>query len=271
MPLGNVLIVEDDEAWCGIYRRNVRPAHKGQVRVARTLQDALAALREMAFAVAFVDIRLDEHDDENVEGLQVLEAIKRAGDATSTIMLTGHGTVGITRDAIMRHGAYDAHEKDRVDLSEIDVLVERGTEQRNNVARVEAARAASVLRGRHPANEWDSEMLHVTGGKGGIPALYDFLEGLVGPFLPLVATSEDARLAVNGTPHVAYSGYWSRAIGGAVMVAFGREQEIEQALAGGALRGLAGSAVGEVLRQRAKSGMAGAVLALPERNRGDFA
>jgi len=271
MPLGNVLIVEDDEDWCGLYSRNVSPAHNGQVRVARTLDEALTAVREMAFAVAFVDIRLDEGDDENTDGLQVLEALARSGDVTSAIMLTGYGTVGITRDALKRYGAYEAIAKDSVNLEAIETLVTQGTEDRNNVARVEAARAGDVMRGRQRAVEWESEMLQVTGGKGGIHALYDFLEPLVAPFVPLVAPTAESRTVVNADPHVAHGTYWSRAIGRAVLIVFGREQNVEQALAPDALAALAGTAVGEVLRQRTKGSVAGAVVALAERSRADFA
>jgi hypothetical protein len=266
MPLGNVLVVEDDPLWCGIYERNVNPGLNGALRVTKTLAEARTAISEMAFAVAFVDLRLDEHDDENTDGMKVFELLSRAGDGTSSILVTGKGTPRITRDVLKEYDAFDAMEKDDADPTGLAEFVRRGTDFRNSSALDRPA--ADVLRGRQRADIWDSEMLHITRGKGGIGPLFNFLERLVGPFLPLVPEREGSTLKVNEQSSIATGAYWSRGVGAGVLIAIGTQESIRGAAGATELNG---RALGGTLREKAVGNMAGVVRALPEATRADFA
>jgi ActR/RegA family two-component response regulator len=270
MPLGNVLIVEDELDWREIYIRNAHPQHGGALRATECLTEAREAIREMAFAVAFVDIRLDPDDEQNTDGLQVLDLLTRAQDHTSAIMLTGHGTVEITRDAIKEFDAFEALEKAKIEPQRIQALVDAGTSARNLVARVEDARAVDVMRGKRTAWDWDHEMLKITGGKRSAAGLYEFLENLVGPFLPVVGGVESDHVKTYGAAQIALGTFWSRANGQAVVVAFGEDGPVGEALQGASIADCVGSPIGETLRRREKGGLMGFVAALPERNRASF-
>jgi ActR/RegA family two-component response regulator len=270
VPIGNVLIVEDEKDWRDIYLRNSQPQHSGVLREAANLAEALTAIEEMAFAVAFVDIRLDKEDDENTEGLQVLERLRHTRDHTSAIMLTGHGTVGITRDALKDFDAYEALEKRAVDPQDIQALILEATDARNRVARVEEPVAPEVLRGRRTVWDWDSEMLQVTGGKGGADGLYRFLEHLTDSFLPLVAGAEEDLMKRDEESGLALGAFWSRAVGQAVVIAFGQSEPLDAALESGVLARFAGGPLGDVLHERRKGGLGGAVVASPDRPRSTF-
>jgi ActR/RegA family two-component response regulator len=270
VPIGNVLVVEDEKDWRDIYIRNSQPQHSGVLKDTASLAEATVAIEEMAFAVAFVDIRLDKHDDENTDGLRVLELLRRNGDHTSAIMLTGHGTVGITRDALKEFDAYEALEKAEVDPQNIQKLIVQATQDCNTLARAEDPMAPAVLRGRRTVWEWDSEMLEVTGGKGGADALYRFLEHLADSFLPLVSGAEEDLMKRREGLELAMGAFWSRAIGQAVVIAFGQEKSLDAALEMGELERFAGNPVGDMLRERAKGGLAGVVAAVPDRPRSTF-
>lgn len=270
MPIGNVLVVEDEQEWQGIYTRNAHPLHSGLLRTAKDLAEAVEAIEEMAFAVAFVDIRLDENDDENTDGLKVLELLRRSGDHTSAVMLTGHGTVGITRDALKEFDAYEALEKAEIDPQQIQELVTRGTEERNKMARVEDQEAPAVLRGRRTVWDWDTEMLQATAGKGGAEALYRHLEYLASPFLPLVGGAEPDRMQMDASSRLALGAFWSRAVGEAVLIAFGQTEAMKGAMENGQLSDRAGRKTGQVLREREKGGIAGLVASLSGRARSSF-
>lgn len=270
MPIGNVLVVEDEPEWQGIYARNARPLHDGILRTAKDLVEATEAIDEMAFAIAFVDIRLDENDDQNTDGLKVLERLRRSGDHTSAVMLTGHGTVGITRDALKEYDAYEALEKGDVDPQQIQEIVVKGTEERNNVARVEDLEAPAVLRGGREVWDWDTEMLQATGGKGGADALYRHIDYLASPFLPLVDGSEDDRMRVDEQSQLALGTFWSRAVGEAVLIAFGQTEAMAGARQNGRLHDHFGQSTERVLREREKGDLAGLVASLPDRERSSF-
>jgi len=221
------LIVEDDEDWCGLYQRNVTPVVPGVVEVAQTMDAALEAVRKMAFAVAFVDIHLDTHDDQNTGGLRVLEALCRARDFTSSFMVTGKGSVGITRDALIEYGAHDAIAKADIKLSDLQQFVEDGTNKRNNEAGVNEPRAADVLRGRNTAEQWDDEMMRAT-GRGGVASLYDFLEHLVRPLMPLVRRGTDGHMRPAESDGVAVGEFWSRGVGKPVVIAVGEAEKVRR-------------------------------------------
>ncbi len=270
MAIGNLLIVEDDHEWRDIYLRNARPHHDGAVKSTENLAEAAQAIEEMAFAAAFVDIRLDEDDDENTDGLKVLELLKQSRDHTSAVMLTGKGTVEITRDAIKEYGAFETRDKVTIEPQEIQVLVDEGTDARNKTAQLEDNRSPDVLRGRRTAWDWEDEMLKVTGGKGGAAGLFDFLEKLFDPFLPVVGGDKDDQVTKRGHSEIAMGMLWSRAIGQAVMIAFGREEPLQAALDDGEVAEYVGSPLGGTLRERRKGGLAGIVAAVPGRSRASF-
>jgi ActR/RegA family two-component response regulator len=270
MAIGNVLVVDDEPDWQGVFERNSHPENEGIVKTVDSLDEAASAIEMMAFAVAFVDVRLDERDDQNTDGLKVLELLRRSRDHTSAVMLTSYGTVGITRDALKEFDAYEAMDKAEVDPDKIEALVARGTSDCNNATRVEGVAAADVLRGRRPVMEWDSEMLEVTGAKGGVEGLYSLLETLAGPFLPLVYGVEPDLMKKHDAPSLAIGTFWSRAIAQALVVAIGEEEKLTAALDGDMLAARVGEPVGETLKHREKAGLAGIVKTLPSRDRSSF-
>jgi len=66
---------------------------------ADSVQTALEATRGNHFDLALLDIRLDETDDENVDGLSLAFEIKKIDPNVKIIILTGYATEGILEKA----------------------------------------------------------------------------------------------------------------------------------------------------------------------------
>jgi ActR/RegA family two-component response regulator len=274
-PVGtdkNVLIVEDDSEWRGIYERTVteeRPDHT--VMVAKDLPSAERMIEAAEFAVAFVDIGLDVENDRNVDGLRVMEVIRAAGDKTSIVVVTGRtgpDLIPIVKEALKKHRAYDTVPKRGIDPDTIRHLLNGGLEAYRGAAVSERLDARDALRGAADPMNWDYEVRKAVGFQGDAGVFYDFLRELVGPYLPLVpkddgSHADQERGFVQGV-------YWSRAIASAVgilIAAVGRFDEAQAALAGDG-----GSSVGrgEVIHEVAGHGVRGVVTREGALRREDF-
>lgn len=87
----SILIVDDLPNW----RRQLSAvlARYGYTAEAVcTAAEARTALASGQFRLAVIDIRLVDGDDSNVEGLELLEEIDRAGLDLKVIIMTGYGT-----------------------------------------------------------------------------------------------------------------------------------------------------------------------------------
>ena len=70
------------------------------VQVADSSARALELLRTDQFDLAVLDMRLDETDEGNTEGLDLAAEIKQHWPATKVVMITGYGTPDTMRQAM---------------------------------------------------------------------------------------------------------------------------------------------------------------------------
>jgi CheY-like chemotaxis protein len=70
------------------------------VRSARSRQEALDILENERFHVAVLDVRLDESDEDNQEGLELLDEINQRYPSITVIMLTGYADVEMVLKAL---------------------------------------------------------------------------------------------------------------------------------------------------------------------------
>lgn len=96
----DVMIIDDEEIVC----RRLKPAiEKMGCSVETYLNpvDALARLREAEFDLVITDVRMDE-----IDGIQVLEEVRKKSARTEVIIITGHAMMALAREA-MQKGAFD--------------------------------------------------------------------------------------------------------------------------------------------------------------------
>ncbi len=95
------VLVLDDEPVVG---RRLKPALEKEGYTVEVFEDgraALARLAEKTFDIVVTDVRMDE-----VDGIQVLEAVQRMSAHTRVILITGYATVELAHEALAK-GAFD--------------------------------------------------------------------------------------------------------------------------------------------------------------------
>ncbi|MFP4579745.1 MAG: sigma-54-dependent transcriptional regulator [Candidatus Sumerlaeia bacterium] len=95
-----------------------------EVLTAATGEEGLELIRNHDAQVVITDLRMP-----GMDGLELLDHIRKDSPDTEVIMLTGHGTVENAVDA-MKLGAYDYRLKP-INLDELGILVERILEQKS--------------------------------------------------------------------------------------------------------------------------------------------
>ncbi len=74
------------------------------VRVASSSAEALQLLEAELFHVAILDVRLDETDEDNREGIQLMHQIKQKDPSVTIIILTGYADVRMVQEALQPDG-----------------------------------------------------------------------------------------------------------------------------------------------------------------------
>jgi DNA-binding NtrC family response regulator len=121
MPPHAVLIIED-EPILGKNMMNYVGRHGYEAQLAESGEQGLKQLDEFKPDVVLIDYNLP-----GINGLEVLDRIRKADSHVKLIMITGHGSVQVAVDA-MKAGAYDYLSKPVV-LSELKLLLERAVGQ----------------------------------------------------------------------------------------------------------------------------------------------
>jgi ActR/RegA family two-component response regulator len=272
----NVLIVEDEDQWRGIYERAVSSQKpETTIKIATDLESAERLIDSAKFAVAFVDVGLDISDDQNVDGLRVMEKIRATGDKTSIVVVTGRSSqdvLDITRDAIMKYGAYYTVRKASVDPAEIRRLLKGGLEEYRSQATSGRMDARDALRGGADPMKWDYQAMEAVDFQGGIDAFYDFLGQLFGEYLPLVPKPGVAHAYIDTENQMIYGNYWSRAIAAGVLICIGAKGKFDHGLEAV----FSSASIPEADSKRApvkslaRQGVRGNVFVIAENRRDDF-
>ncbi|RJP25697.1 MAG: sigma-54-dependent Fis family transcriptional regulator [Candidatus Abyssobacteria bacterium SURF_5] len=117
-----ILLVDDDPQICNLLGGELeRIGHRVVTRMSGS--GALAELRNREFDVILLDIKMNEMD-----GMQVLEAVKKMGSLSEIIMLTGHGTIDRATEA-MKLGAYDFLTKP-CKLKKLEIVLQKAYEKK---------------------------------------------------------------------------------------------------------------------------------------------
>jgi len=99
MSKGRILVVDDLPDWRATLS-GILLDEGYEVRVAGGRQEALRLLAAERFHLAVLDVRLDESDEDNREGLELMRQIKARDPTTAVIILTGYADVSMVQDAL---------------------------------------------------------------------------------------------------------------------------------------------------------------------------
>jgi CheY-like chemotaxis protein len=221
----NVLIVEDEEEWRGIFSRAVNAeASRPKIKVASDRSSAEQLIEAAKFALAIVDIGLDVSDDRNVDGLHVMEKIRATGDETSILVVTGRSgqdALRIARDALKKYGAYDTVGKSSVEPADIRKLLRHGFDAYRSAMAPRRTDARDAIRGNTAPMNWDDQVTRAISFDGDVTKFYGFLDGLFGEYLPLVPGLPGESINIDPAARFVSGEFWSRGIAAAVFICFG--------------------------------------------------
>jgi CheY-like chemotaxis protein len=116
---GRVLLVDDDERWRNVLSDTLEQGGF-QTDFVGTTTEALACLAKTFYHLAVLDIRLEEGDLGNAEGMSLLKHMTEYGllGGMEVIMLSAYGTKEQMRQAFAKYGVTDFLSKDLFDDQE---------------------------------------------------------------------------------------------------------------------------------------------------------
>ena len=94
-----ILVVDDLPDWRTTLGGLLKDAQY-DVQVAGSSAEALTLLKDIAFDLAVIDMRLDETDEDNREGLSLAAKIKERWPKIKSVIITGYGTADALKEAM---------------------------------------------------------------------------------------------------------------------------------------------------------------------------
>ncbi|MGQ9501876.1 MAG: response regulator [Anaerolineae bacterium] len=245
----NILVVDDSPSWCAIYQEMLSEAGYS-VHIATDLAQALESLNQRFFHVVIVDIRLDNHDRDNVQGIQVLQRVWELYEGTMAIVSSAYATAEML-PTFMSYGVFDFVAKRAASPDDLarqyrSAAFIRGTIDKTgsldeSLKRIE--QAALEARRIATSQKWLVSPFRVFKGfngrevqtllKGaGIVELRPFLGRLSRPLYPWLHGTNDVLIIRDEACEVlALESYlWSRALGEPVVIRLGRRELFARSL-----------------------------------------
>jgi CheY-like chemotaxis protein len=98
-PSAKLLVVDDLKDWQTTIRGVLQDSGY-EVSVAGSTQDAVSLLSTCDYDLALLDLRLDETDEENVEGLTLAKTIRHRWPRVKIVIFTGYGSPEIVQKSM---------------------------------------------------------------------------------------------------------------------------------------------------------------------------
>lgn len=158
MRSGRVLVVDDLPDVCTTLVGLLSDSG-WEVNPASSRAEALQLMDTESFHVAVLDVRLDESDEDNRDGLLLMEDIHREWPSTAVIILTGYGTVDMVQKALQPDRQGTSLAFGFLQKSEFDRLLEYVEMALEHVLRTDSAAIRDLMaRGETERLEFKSSM-----------------------------------------------------------------------------------------------------------------
>lgn len=240
-----VLVVEDDEGWIKLSK--IRLEKQGfLVGTANTRDAAIEQLDRCLYHAAIVDLKLDENNPNDREGLRVLEYIWRMNEGTRAIVRSGFASEISVINEMITYGIKGLTEKDLSFVKE-SANKESATDKEFFKA-IESAAAEAQMEIQHVGARtvWESSPfgfmngilardIQMNIGGGRMSELRGLLGDLVeacAPWLQAINQNILKPIEIKDNDEVRIIGYqticWSRTLGDAFCIRFGRKDYYEK-------------------------------------------
>lgn len=84
-----VLVVDDDLSWPLQYKYRLEKEGIHNMDIAHTKEQALQMVSSKSYDLAIIDLRLVDHDQENFDGIEIIEKIREGSYQTKIIVMSG--------------------------------------------------------------------------------------------------------------------------------------------------------------------------------------
>jgi len=160
MAQGRILVVDDDPLMLDFLKEALlRQGYK--VDTAEDGEEALRKVKEKGYDLVITDVRMP-----GVDGMTVLESVKRDFADTEVVVITAYGTIRNAVEA-MKMGAYDYLTKP-FSVEEVEVVVQRALERKRLISEnirlkreLEKVQGLRTLVGQSPAMRKVLEMIEM--------------------------------------------------------------------------------------------------------------
>lgn len=116
----SILVVEDEPHWQAILKRILEQKHY-HVETAKNYSEAIEQLQQKDFHLAIVDLRLNEIDENNRDGIALLRNVFNRD--IPAIIVTGYATPTLIERARKEYGEFSLIEKSNFDKEEFGLIV----------------------------------------------------------------------------------------------------------------------------------------------------
>jgi len=217
-----ILVVDDEKNWRDSLKFHLTTKNT-EVYAVESKEAAMRLLEEMAFRTIVVDLRLNEMDDSNIDGLVLMKEIQEQypDEPMDAFILTGHGTMESVYDGFKKHGVFDFINKgSENDIEQLKLSIEAASQKRSSIEywkvyeslrnRTFTQRIMTILKSQLSSEDWseDESIIKINAYLNKIlPDIYFPLSiNIIGPDL------------VKSTPPISKILCWSRATNQALVV-----------------------------------------------------
>lgn len=217
-----VLVVDDGAEYREIHRRRLEDV-VGTLIITESRVDALKLIERRFFHVAVLDIRLIDQQEENVEGMELAQALFERGEATGIVIVSGYGTTDRVRDAFRKFRVVDFLEKARYTPEQFL----RGIEDASiaSHAYVESLRQSLLARqfiGQEVHTAFQSDLSYTQN-----QSFEQVFQNMLRPLVPVVAQTKFKRIEDGNILEIKL---WSRYCGNAQIIRIGPRRIIQDEL-----------------------------------------
>lgn len=132
MNRGTVLVIEDDDDWRSLLFGYLVDSY--DVMAVGDYSSAVDIIQARSFDVIVLDLRLEDQDDENFQGMELLSLLREKEReenwSTNIIITSAYGTHQQVREGFKIHALFDYVPKHKFDKREYQDIVRRAVCQR---------------------------------------------------------------------------------------------------------------------------------------------
>lgn len=258
-----ILVVEDDIAWQENYREALE-SRDYEVQVVGDKESALNLLNRRFFHAAVIDLKLSE-DANNRDGLDILRRIWSLDEGTRAVVGSGYVDVSMF-DEFQRMGIFSLTEipteaRKQIRLIEFFKGVIKKDDPLQKILDT-VDRAVDESWRKYTKQQWSQSPFKIVKdipaqqiqrllSIGKIEELRPFLSSLVRPLYPWLHTKANSMEVKNKDGVIALESIcWSRALGHAVVIRFGKRDKFEESIERVGIAAPYGGVVGDKIYEK---------------------